>query len=50
MMALLRTLLSLLLMVTAIPALAQGAGDVATRLDGAASELGLVDGALDTKL
>ncbi|KQM23234.1 mechanosensitive ion channel protein [Sphingomonas sp. Leaf24] len=50
MMAMLRTLLSLLLMVTAIPALAQAAGDVTTRLDGAASELGLVDGALDTKL
>ncbi|KQN86796.1 mechanosensitive ion channel protein [Sphingomonas sp. Leaf67] len=50
MMAMLRTLLSLLLMVTAIPALAQTAGDVTTRLDGAASELGLVDGALDTKL
>ncbi|KQM31371.1 DUF3772 domain-containing protein [Sphingomonas sp. Leaf10] len=50
MMALFRTLLSLLLMVTAIPALAQGAGDVAVRLDAAASELGLVDGALDTRL
>lgn len=50
MMALLRTLLSLLLLATAIPALAQGAGDVAARLDGAASELGLVDGALDTRL
>lgn len=50
MMASFRTLLSLLLMVTAIPALAQGAGDIATRLDGAASELELVDGALDTRL
>jgi potassium efflux system protein len=50
MKALFRTLVALLLAVVAIPALAQDAGDVAARLDRATTELGLVDGALDTRL
>ena len=50
--SLLRCLLSLLLVVTAVPALAQTAAapDYATLLDRAADELGKVDGALDTRL
>jgi len=50
--SLLRCLLSLLLVVTALPALAQteATPDYATLLDRAADELGRVDGALDTRL
>lgn len=50
--SLLRCLLSLLLVVTAMPALAQTAAapDYATMLDRAADELGRVDGALDARL
>ena len=50
--SLLRCLLSLLLVVTSLPVLAQTAAapDYATLLDGATDELSRVDGALDTRL
>ncbi len=50
--SLLRCLLSLLLVVTAVPALSQTGvtPDYGTLLDRAAAELGKVDGALDTRL